>query len=163
MRSRAPCHCSADKCARDFSARWSAFLPKPEDTGGFEGYAGCVCCDQAGPYRAEYLKKIGKEQSTSLPLSELSRKESPFFSARLRHLLSCNPCRAGRFLCIGCRAVERTLHRVHVGIARLDVTGKTRAAHGLRRHGSSVSWLRNHWSPPRHKRGNSDIVPKECS
>ena len=77
MRSRAPCHCSADKCARDFSARWRAFHPKPEDTGGFEGYAGCVAVIKQVRTVLTIQKQIGKEQSTSLPLSDLSRKEEP--------------------------------------------------------------------------------------
>ena len=68
-------------CEREGDTRFQCSLeripPEPEDTGGFEGYAGCIAVIKQVRTVLTIQKQIGKEQSTSLPLSDLSRKEEP--------------------------------------------------------------------------------------
>jgi hypothetical protein len=163
MRSRAPGHCSAEKCARDFSARWRAFHPKPEDTGGFEGYAGCVAVIKQ-VRTVLTIQKTNRKRTINVPSAQcpFSQGGGPLFSARLRRLRS-NSLPSWQISMHRMPSGRAHAMCVYVGIVRLDVTGKTRAAHGLRRHGSTVSWVEEPLVAATPQGKISDIVPKGCS
>ena len=73
-RRQAPCEREGDT---RFQCSLERIPPEPEDTGGFEGYAGCIAVIKQVRTVLTIQKQIGKEQSTSLPLSDRCRNEGP--------------------------------------------------------------------------------------